>query len=121
MEPSSGRTYTQHKRLYSIPCSGDLLSLAFSVIYGSSLVLTFGILHMQAVPLKTASGHSTVSSSKASNEGSPPPEEEFEFSDVTTLMCILCARQFKSMDQLKRHNKESDLHKARKLLVATIF
>jgi hypothetical protein len=47
------------------------------------------------------------------NGDSPPPEAEFEFSDVTALMCLLCARQFKSLDQLKRHNKESDLHKAR--------
>ena len=44
-------------------------------------------------------------------EGSPAPEVEFEFSDVPTLTCLLCARQFKSLDQLKRHNKESDLHK----------
>ncbi|KAF9562135.1 hypothetical protein CPC08DRAFT_742238 [Agrocybe pediades] len=50
-----------------------------------------------------------------SNNASPPrsasPEGEFEFSDVNTLTCLLCARQFKSLDQLKRHNKESDLHK----------
>jgi len=26
-------------------------------------------------------------------------------------MCLLCARQFKTLEQLKRHNKESDLHK----------
>jgi len=40
-----------------------------------------------------------------------PPEAEFEFSDVACLTCLLCARQFKSLDQLKRHNKESELHK----------
>jgi len=40
-----------------------------------------------------------------------PPEAEFEFSDTTKNTCLLCARQFKSPDQLKRHNKESDLHK----------
>ncbi|KAJ8699754.1 hypothetical protein PTI98_002845 [Pleurotus ostreatus] len=27
------------------------------------------------------------------------------------MACLLCARQFKTLDQLKRHNKESDLHK----------
>jgi hypothetical protein len=43
----------------------------------------------------------------------PSPESEFEFADVNALMCLLCARQFKSFDQLKRHNKDSDLHKAR--------
>ncbi|CAA7270148.1 unnamed protein product [Cyclocybe aegerita] len=51
------------------------------------------------------------SSARVASEGSPGPEAEFEFSDVAALMCLLCARQFKSLDQLKRHNKESDLHK----------
>lgn len=36
---------------------------------------------------------------------------DFEFSDTVKFTCLLCARQFKSLDQLKRHNKESDLHK----------
>lgn len=37
-------------------------------------------------------------------------ETEFEFADVDALTCLLCARQFKSIEQLKRHNKESGLH-----------
>ncbi|KAH9857720.1 hypothetical protein C2E23DRAFT_805452 [Lenzites betulinus] len=41
----------------------------------------------------------------------PRAETEFEFSDTAAMTCLLCARQFKSLDQLKRHNKESDLHK----------
>ncbi|RPD65767.1 hypothetical protein L226DRAFT_529916 [Lentinus tigrinus ALCF2SS1-7] len=41
----------------------------------------------------------------------PQAEAEFEFSDTVAMTCLLCARQFKSLDQLKRHNKESDLHK----------
>jgi len=40
-----------------------------------------------------------------------PEEVEFEFSDLVKLACLLCARQFKSLDQLKKHNKESELHK----------
>jgi RNA-binding protein 5/10 len=40
-----------------------------------------------------------------------PVETELEFSDSNALTCLLCARAFKSLDQLKRHNKESDLHK----------
>ena len=40
-----------------------------------------------------------------------PTEAEFEFSDTAAMTCLLCARQFKTLDQLKRHNKESDLHK----------
>ena len=38
-----------------------------------------------------------------------PEEVEFEF--TVKLACLLCARQFKSFDQLKKHNKESELHK----------
>lgn len=40
-----------------------------------------------------------------------PEETEFEFSDLVKAACLLCARQFKTLDQLKKHNKESDLHK----------
>ncbi|KAH9967845.1 hypothetical protein BC827DRAFT_1168542 [Russula dissimulans] len=45
------------------------------------------------------------------SSGALPEEAEFEFSDLVKLVCLLCARQFKSIDQLKKHNKESDLHK----------
>ncbi|KAL0947211.1 hypothetical protein HGRIS_013329 [Hohenbuehelia grisea] len=41
----------------------------------------------------------------------PPQETDFEFSDLGSMACLLCARQFKTIEQLKRHNKESDLHK----------
>ncbi|KAL4064306.1 hypothetical protein V8B97DRAFT_1950461 [Scleroderma yunnanense] len=40
-----------------------------------------------------------------------PAELEFEYSDTAAMTCLLCARQFKSLEQLKRHNKESDLHR----------
>ncbi|KAF9476607.1 hypothetical protein BDN70DRAFT_882223 [Pholiota conissans] len=52
-----------------------------------------------------------ASTSKVLAKLSPDPESEFEFSDTVSLMCLLCARQFKTLDVLKRHNKESDLHK----------
>jgi len=38
-------------------------------------------------------------------------EPDFAFSDTDAKTCLLCSRQFKSLDQLQRHNKESDLHK----------
>jgi len=45
-------------------------------------------------------------------EASPlPQEKDFEFADMNAMTCLLCARKFKSQDQLERHNKESDLHK----------
>ncbi|KAH7889808.1 hypothetical protein F5I97DRAFT_1847493 [Phlebopus sp. FC_14] len=50
--------------------------------------------------------------SASSTTATPEPVEvEFEFSDTVAMTCLLCARQFKTIDQLKRHNKESDLHK----------
>ncbi|KZT03405.1 uncharacterized protein LAESUDRAFT_659918 [Laetiporus sulphureus 93-53] len=49
---------------------------------------------------------------KAKSATPTPAESEFEFSDTHAMTCLLCARQFKSLDQMKRHNKESDLHKA---------
>lgn len=52
-----------------------------------------------------------VDQQKVSQPEEPPPEIEFEFSNTATMACLLCARQFKSLEQLKRHNNESDLHK----------
>lgn len=75
------------------------------------MVLTFNTLYLQAA---TPGSSTTKTLAKPVTAGVPiPSEAEFEFSDVTGLMCLLCARQFKTIDQLKRHNKESDLHKAR--------
>ena len=55
-----------------------------------------------------------MASIPVAKENTEPPasESDFEFADINALMCLLCARQFKSVEQLKRHNKESDLHKA---------
>ena len=39
-----------------------------------------------------------------------PDEVEFELSDLSKLSCTLCTRQFKTLDQLRKHNKGSDLH-----------
>ncbi|EIN07565.1 hypothetical protein PUNSTDRAFT_103581 [Punctularia strigosozonata HHB-11173 SS5] len=36
---------------------------------------------------------------------------ELEYADPTARICLLCARQFKTTDLLKRHSKESELHK----------
>ncbi|KAJ2930064.1 hypothetical protein H1R20_g7032, partial [Candolleomyces eurysporus] len=59
----------------------------------------------------TAAPEPVIAPAQKSAEPSPAPEDEFEFSDTSALMCLLCSRQFKSLDQLRRHNKESDLHK----------
>ncbi|KAF8553408.1 hypothetical protein OG21DRAFT_1586867 [Imleria badia] len=56
---------------------------------------------------------SAISNGPSTATTPEPVEAEFEFSDTSAMTCLLCARQFKTMDQLRRHNKESDLHKAR--------
>ncbi|PFH47056.1 hypothetical protein AMATHDRAFT_68521 [Amanita thiersii Skay4041] len=52
-----------------------------------------------------------ITPSHKEKTGSPVPESECDFADVNALMCLLCARQFKSLEQLTRHNIESELHK----------
>jgi RNA-binding protein 5/10 len=52
-----------------------------------------------------------------SMEPSPAPEAEFEFADVNALTCLLCSRQLKTLDLLKKHNQASDLHKVRSSLL----
>ncbi|KAL1752936.1 hypothetical protein FB107DRAFT_292751 [Schizophyllum commune] len=60
----------------------------------------------------------TPASRSVSSEAAPiptiaaaPPTDHFEFADTDALMCLLCGRQFKTMDVLGRHNRESELHK----------
>jgi len=62
-------------------------------------------------PSKKPGPSSTVTSGPANDADILPVEMDFEFSDLSALTCLLCARQFKTTDQLKRHNKESELHK----------
>lgn len=66
---------------------------------------------IQAAPRATSSA--LPSNKTGPSNSATMMEVEFEFSDTAGLTCLLCSRQFKSLDQLKRHNKESDLHKAR--------
>ncbi|KAF9264920.1 hypothetical protein L218DRAFT_972483 [Marasmius fiardii PR-910] len=66
-----------------------------------------------SLPPSTTSKENPAPAASTSKSQSPPTESEFEFSDVDALSCLLCGRQFKSVDQLKRHNNESELHKAR--------
>lgn len=39
-------------------------------------------------------------------------DEVFEHGDPVSMICLLCQRQFKKIDELKKHNKLSALHKA---------
>ncbi|KAG6376046.1 hypothetical protein JVT61DRAFT_2014 [Boletus reticuloceps] len=65
-------------------------------------------------PSQVSTSQSSAISNGPSTTTTPEPvEADFEFSDTSAMTCLLCARQFKNLDQLKRHNKESDLHKAR--------
>jgi len=79
----------------------------------SNVYLIMQVPQSNPPPSATATLVSSVPSRAPSLQ---PVEAEFEFSDTTALTCLLCARAFKTLDQLKRHNKESDLHKARHLI-----
>ncbi|KDQ33615.1 hypothetical protein PLEOSDRAFT_1091567 [Pleurotus ostreatus PC15] len=65
----------------------------------------------QSLETSNAASTSTQAVATPSHSNSPAPSDEFEYADTSTMACLLCARQFKTLDQLKRHNKESDLHK----------
>jgi RNA-binding protein 5/10 len=43
----------------------------------------------------------------------PDVDANLDYCILESSTCYLCSRQLKSQDQLKRHVKESDLHKAR--------
>lgn len=73
---------------------------------------------MSQIPTSQPSAISNEPSTATTPE---PAEAEFEFSDTNAMTCLLCARQFKNIDQLKRHNKESDLHKARLFISFSVF
>ena len=55
----------------------------------------------------------TEATPAAASRSASVADEEFEYSDPITVACYLCSRGLKSLDQLKRHIAESDLHKAR--------
>ncbi|VDC05354.1 unnamed protein product [Peniophora sp. CBMAI 1063] len=55
---------------------------------------------------KPATAVPVVAPTKAGEE-----DADLEFADRTRMACLLCSRQFKSLDLVKRHAKESDLHK----------
>ncbi|KAG8695919.1 hypothetical protein FRC09_008855 [Ceratobasidium sp. 395] len=59
-------------------------------------------------------GHAVSTSS--SSDPAPaaavvPAEEELLYGDPQAMTCLLCSRQFKTVDMLKRHSTESALHK----------
>ncbi|KAF9514875.1 hypothetical protein BS47DRAFT_1294617 [Hydnum rufescens UP504] len=59
---------------------------------------------------------SSIPASTTAPSGSKPkPPQgggpEFEYADLKKMACLLCSRMFKSVEQLRRHNTESDLHK----------
>jgi hypothetical protein len=73
---------------------------------------------VQTAPPKASEVTQPTTVSSLSSKSAEDPlakETEFEFSNTGAMTCLLCARQFKTLDQLKRHNKESELHKARLL------
>lgn len=62
-------------------------------------------------PAVTATTPTVIPKKSATPTPVASAEDDFEYSDVAGVACLLCSRKFKALDQLKRHNKDSDLHK----------
>jgi len=62
----------------------------------------------------TPSTPAPIAATSASTSNEKPPQSvgpEFEYADLKKMACLLCSRMFKAVEQLRRHNTESDLHK----------
>jgi hypothetical protein len=55
----------------------------------------------------------TLAAAPSPGPSTPAAEDDTEFSDATGKICLLCARQFKTPEQTRRHMQESALHKVR--------
>ncbi|GAA5983876.1 hypothetical protein JCM10908_005959 [Rhodotorula pacifica] len=80
---------------------------------------TFSQLQQQALPRPATSsgGASTSTSASAAAAATPVPvaafdDPEFVHGDPISFQCLLCQRQFKAIEELRKHNKLSQLHKA---------
>ncbi|KAG8691848.1 hypothetical protein FRC11_007814 [Ceratobasidium sp. 423] len=74
-------------------------------------VFKLGDLHTQTPPenLRLLIHIDTTPSKPA--EPAPVAADELPYGDASAMTCLLCSRQFKSVDMLKRHSNESELHK----------
>jgi RNA-binding protein 5/10 len=60
-----------------------------------------------------------LTAQKPPSTSRPTSADDFDFTETSTMAatgkvaCLLCQRQFKSLDLLKKHTEKSDLHKAR--------
>ncbi|KAM0791595.1 hypothetical protein ACM66B_006038 [Microbotryomycetes sp. NB124-2] len=60
----------------------------------------------------TATSGPPATAEAPSTSATQGDEEEFEYGDAVSMICLLCQRQFKSVDELRRHNSLSALHKS---------
>jgi RNA-binding protein 5/10 len=58
--------------------------------------------------------HDRNGSTTAPPSRPPPQDDGFPFGDPIRMTCLLCQRQFQSVEQLEKHNRLSDLHKVRR-------
>ena len=52
-----------------------------------------------------------VTTDSAKPEPAPAAAPEFDYSDTSKMACLLCQRQFKALEILRKHIAQSDLHK----------
>ncbi|EJU05772.1 hypothetical protein DACRYDRAFT_75153 [Dacryopinax primogenitus] len=64
-------------------------------------------------PVKRAPAAAVKATSTPTRNSPAAEADKFEYGDPVAFACFLCSRKFTSVDQLRRHDQESDLHKAR--------
>ena len=57
----------------------------------------------------------------SSQVSAPVAVDPFPYGDPIKFQCLLCQRQFKGIEELKRHSEQSDLHKVSILLLPSTF
>ena len=77
------------------------------------LLLNLSVLQRRPSVLTYPDGWSQVSA--------PVVVDPFPYGDPIKFQCLLCQRQFKGIEELKRHSEQSDLHKASILLLPSTF
>ncbi|GAA5913667.1 uncharacterized protein JCM6883_004044 [Sporobolomyces salmoneus] len=95
---------TKQKELKAVPDEASTSTPAASKATSTSTTATLSI----ATQAPTSEPPPTSTPTTAPSFDDP----EFEHADPISMICLLCQRQFKKIEELRKHNKLSALHKA---------
>ncbi|KAH7340485.1 hypothetical protein B0J17DRAFT_651532 [Rhizoctonia solani] len=67
--------------------------------------------HEQPAAVASASPNLDIAASKPAEPSPPVVADDLPYGDTGAMTCLLCSRQFKTVEMLKKHSNESALHK----------